>query len=373
MFSIDKQSHMPGYLQLKEKVLQEIGAGRYLPGEKLPSVRALVQLSGLSHLTVARAISELVKDGHLVSVRGRGTFVTTDPQTPRPAKVDRRLHLAVLYGSPEGYPIDAFYMPFSYEVLNGVNAAASASGHYLHAADLATFFGSRPHPPVDGILLFNADNAEDWIERCLECDLPMVMIRKPAQALGANYVEADDYRGVAEAMQYLLNLGHRRIAFSRHAVRIRSFAERWRAYGDALRTHRLPVSEELVVPGRQSIERGQENMRALLELDDPPTAFLAGSDLEAAGAVRTAQALGHRVPEDISIVGFLGLDIMANHYPPLTTVCMPMRRMGFEAVKILERAVSGASHRPESRVFPTQLVVRGSTGSCARSSGVKNP
>jgi len=358
MFEIDKSSYVPAYQQVKNGILRAIRAGKFLPGDRIPSVREIVRETGLAYLTVSKAIGELSREGALVSKKGRGTFVQGGHQAAPGAGA---LQIGVL--GPAA--IDSLYTPFSYETLLGMNSGAAQMNVRLNHLPLADFVNGVAVPDLDGVVVMNADSVQDKARLCMD-RLPCVMVRNPRTCEGANYIEADDYQATVNAIEHLVAFGHERIAFSKHDQTCPIYADRYRAYCDVLAAHGLPFCESLVVAGSQYIEVGYGNLKQLLAQKSRPTAFFAGSDVEAVGAIRAAREAGCRIPEDISIVGFLNLAVFANHDPRLTTVSVPMKRMGYEAVCALARIIRGECACPVRMVLDAELVVGETTGPASR-------
>ena len=100
----------------------------------------------------------------------------------------------------------------------------------------------------------------------------------------------------------------------------------------------------------------------MLELEEPPTAIFAASDLMAAGALRAANELGVRVPEDVAVVGFDDIGLAALIQPQLTTVRQDMHALGEAAANGLARMIENPESPPARELVPTRLVVRASSG-----------
>ena len=122
------------------------------------------------------------------------------------------------------------------------------------------------------------------------------------------------------------------------------------------------MRDEYVIEGDFYDESGYRTTRQLLELAEPPTAVFAASDLMAAGALRAANELGVRVPEDLAIVGFDDITVAALIQPPLTTVRQDMHAIGEAAAEGLGRMIDDPDAAPVQQLVPTQLVVRSSSG-----------
>jgi LacI family transcriptional regulator len=161
-------------------------------------------------------------------------------------------------------------------------------------------------------------------------------------------------------MAYLTELGHHRIGFITGRLDLVSANRRLRGYKEGLAAAGIPLDEKLIQIGDYMTERAVECARALLSLDDPPTAIFAANDMSAIGVYQVAREMGLRIPEDISVVGFDNLRESALLNPPLTTVDQFISKMGTLAVDMVVRLVKGEALETHLHKIPTQLVVRDS-------------
>ena len=232
---------------------------------------------------------------------------------------------------------------------------------------------------VDGIL-FTTPTHEDNVRLALGAGIPVVQVERMTGA-DTPAVTVDNFVGARAAVEHLIDLGLRRIAYigaDPRGMRERAGAARWpdveqerlSGYSDALRHHGLPVDEALIGLGRYYTRAARERpndgyvwMRRFLLREDPPEAVFATSDLLAAGALQAIYERSLRVPDDVSVVGFD--DTYAPYFaPPLTTVAQPMVEIGEAAARLVFRGLGGPDGPVGERVvrLPTRLIIRGSTG-----------
>lgn len=173
-------------------------------------------------------------------------------------------------------------------------------------------------------------------------------------------VRADNWTGELIAARHLIALGHRRIGIITGPVRQLCAKARLDGFLSALDEAGIDVDPALIRHGRFNAEDGFRHAKSLCEMDDPPTAILAGNDLQAMGVYDAARTLGLSIPDDLSVVGFD--DLMFSHYlsPSLTTVQQPIASMAARAAEMLLTLCKGGAV-PQSTVFPTNLAVRDST------------
>jgi LacI family repressor for deo operon, udp, cdd, tsx, nupC, and nupG len=189
---------------------------------------------------------------------------------------------------------------------------------------------------------------------------PLVTVLERLAGASVPVVNTDHHAGAAEAVRYLISLGHRRIAHITGLRRVPSALRRLEGYRAALTAAGLASPAELIHGGDFSIGSGASGMQHLMELAQPPTAVLCGNDEMAYGAIRAAHKLGLSVPEDVSVVGFDDLNLAEFYNPPLTTVNIPRQELGRRAAQELIDQLSGREVAREV-VLPTRLVIREST------------
>jgi len=234
---------------------------------------------------------------------------------------------------------------------------------------------------VDAIL-FTTAVFEANVNLALEAGLQVVQIQQ-ATTVPTHQVTTDNYIGSVAAMEHLISLGHRRIAYiGAGPLYVHEDAafldrlgqverERFSGYVTTLQKYQIPLDGQLVAFGRyytleydKNSDDGYVYTKQFLQLAQRPTAIFATCDILAAGALQAIYEQSLRVPNDISLVGF---DNTYAPYlsPPLTTVELPMLDIGKAAVRIvLEQGEqeSSTSWVQQQVRLSTRLVVRSSTG-----------
>ena len=198
-----------------------------------------------------------------------------------------------------------------------------------------------------------------------ETDYPFVLVDRMFEEQRSSFVGADNIHGAMLAVDYLIDLGHRRIGMIRPLGPASD--ERYEGYRMAIRRAGISLDERLIVKMKQAGNKvephmgGLEEMRELLSLAEPPTAVFAGNDHLALGACWAAQQKGLIVPRDISIIGFDGLGVERNVPGGITTVAQPGETIGREAGKMLlarirEARATGAPQSTRQIHLRCQLV-----------------
>ena len=175
-----------------------------------------------------------------------------------------------------------------------------------------------------------------------------------------------DHRHAAElALKHLIELGHEKIAIFRGHPESADSRYRWGAVQEVAQEIGLQLDPELVIQidsTESSPNVGYPYGKRLIESKRPFTALFAYNDISAIGAIRAFQEAGLQVPLDVSVVGFDDIPGAAFHYPSLTTVRQPLRRMGEIAVEVLLGRIEDEKNYQREIAVQPEIVVRESTG-----------
>ena len=369
---VDKDSATPLYKQLKKIIEDQIKSGEKKEGDGIPSEKKLCELYNISQITVRKAIFELVNDGVLYRIPGKGTFITHQvPGIKGVAKLKTDNIGFVI--SREHHPIlsNTFY---SY-VFGGVEEESRSQGYNLIYQILdeklmfePTTFKLIEERKVDGLLLVG-EMPHSFISELKTKDIPIVLVDHYIEGSGIDSIVTDNLNGTAEIMKYLIDLGHKKIGFIGASLEHGSFMERFEGYKIALKKYHLEYNEDYVQTGL--LWNGYGIMEKILKSSKPPTAVFTCNDLIAIRAMAAIQDGGLRIPGDISIAGFDDIDMSSQIHPPLTTVRVRKEEMGRLGVRRLIQRIKKKIRRPEKIVLPTELVVRKSCRTLTMKGGVK--
>lgn len=210
---------------------------------------------------------------------------------------------------------------------------------------------------VDGILIISERLKAQKVNDLIRKKIPIVLLDEDIPGADAPAVVTDYYKGVSRAVQYLIDIGHRKIAFIRGRRTTPSSKKRFEGYVDTLRKNNLKVDETLIKEGDFSYKSGYEATKQLLkDCKDAFTAIFCSCDLMAFGAIQCIHEMGKHVPSDYSVIGFDNTYYSAISVPPLTTVAQP----NLELVKIAFDLIKKWTTKKGSRHFPCEprLVIR---------------
>ena len=220
---------------------------------------------------------------------------------------------------------------------------------------------------ADALALCGAGQRSELLEFLRQRGLPCVhvMTLLPADAPMTS-VGFDNAGAMAQAVRYLIDLGHRRIAMLAGVTRDNDRASaRVAGVRRALHDAGLKLPPQRLVERRYSIAAAREGLRELMAARPAPTAIVCGNDVLAFGALLEAQRLGIAVPQALSIVGFDDLELARQLQPALTTVRVPAEEMWRAAADRLIAALRGEAVQRATEI-EVALVVRESTAAAPR-------
>ena len=187
---------------------------------------------------------------------------------------------------------------------------------------------------------------------------PLVVVEPTQSSRYPLAVYADSREGARRATQALLVAGHTRVGYVRGRSEARSTEERQVGIRTELESQGLTLNPAWVAQGDFTRESGQQAARHLLTGAERPTALICGNDQMALGVYDTAQVLGVRIPEDLSVVGFDDIPEAVQAEPPLSTVSLDTRIMGTQAIHLLVTSLQMQAILPQELSMPMMLILR---------------
>lgn len=218
---------------------------------------------------------------------------------------------------------------------------------------------------VNLMIIMNIDYTRDIskdIQDLKDNNIYFSIITKYLGREKVNSVCVDNFWGVRLALEYLVSLGHKRIAYISGNPNSSDGPERLRNFEFFARELRLEYDDELIVHGDFTYESGERQGRKLLSLKRRPTAIFAANDYMAIGAMRAIRAHGLSVPKDIAVVGFDDTLEASFISPSLTTVRQPLQEIGEVAVDLAIRSLENPNFEPQTVVLKPELIARESCG-----------
>lgn len=321
------------------------------------SIKDVAALSGVSISTVSRVINKFpsVKEKSRLKVLEAVKELNFQPSASAQRLATGRSNVvALVIPRYEG----VFYSFYALELIRGVGTLCEALklDLLLHLTD------SRSNPNlkgVGGIIFSDIIGNRPQLESALLGRIPCVVINNTAEGLDVTSISVDNTGGARQAVEYLISLGHKRIAHISGDVITQAAAQRLEGYKQALEKNNIPAREEFIF--KTDYSRGQARAAAekLLRIEPRPSAVFVASDSMALEVMAVAKESGRKLPDELSIVGFD--DNPSGLYGPvaLTTVRQPLVKMAQDAVKELHLLMSAKEKAKNKKVtLPTELVIR---------------
>ena len=205
----------------------------------------------------------------------------------------------------------------------------------------------------------SADNNRHLQELISE-NVPLVLIDRVAEGVECDSVVVDNEGGARKAVEYLIGLGHRRIALLQDDTRIFTSRERMNGYRAALAASGIPPEDRLIAVSQSTVEHAVDATIRLFSQKSPPTALFTVDSLMTQGALLALRSMGISIPNDVSLIGFDDFNLATFTDPQITVVSQPVSEIGRVAARLLFDRLAGKRDRVEKIRFETKLIVRGS-------------
>ena len=216
---------------------------------------------------------------------------------------------------------------------------------------------------IDGLVIGTSMIDDPLLARMRDDRFPTVVIGRHPDDPMLSTVDIDNRQAARVAVEHLIGHGHRRIALIGGPREVIAAQNRYDGYHDALAAAGLVPDPALAIDSDFTQAGGAVVMRHLLAAPGgPPDAVFAASDTMAAGAITVLREAGLRIPDDIALIGFDGLERHLRTYPTLSTVAQPITGLARAAVEMLRHQIETPDSAPANHVLPTYLWRRGSCG-----------
>lgn len=250
-----------------------------------------------------------------------------------------------------------FYSFYALELIRGIGTLCDALklDLLLHLTDTRATLNLRG---VGGIIFADIIGNRQQLEDALASGIPCVIINNCVEDLEVSCITVDNAGGAEAAVNYLISLGHRKIAHITGDLVTQAAAERLEGYKRALKKNNITLSPQYIFKTDYSRGQARAASENLIKMPDPASAVFVASDSMALEVMTVARELGKNIPGDLSIVGFD--DNPSGLYGPvaLTTVRQPLIKMAEESVKELNRLMSEKKPKVKKVTLPAELVIR---------------
>lgn len=328
----------------------------------MATMKDVAQLAGVSTATVSRALMSPDKVSEATKKRVEEAVVEAGYAPNSLARNLRRNESKTIVAI-----VPDICDPYYTEIIRGIEDAATDNGYLVLLGDSgrqkrreSSFVNLVFTKQCDGMLLLGTDLPFGISKSEQKYLPPMVMACEFSPELELPTVHIDNLTSAFKAVNYLTQMGHKRIAQISGPTSAFLCQFRHQGYQQALRRVGLEMKPDYCVEGDFSFVSGAQALQRLLELPQPPTAIFCHNDLMAIGVIQEAKKQGLKVPEDLSVVGFDDITFAQYCDPPLTTVSQPRYEIGHQAMMMLLDRLRGHEVRAGSILLDTELIVRDS-------------
>lgn len=334
---------------------------------KAVSLRDVAKIANVSLATVSMVINDNPRISRATQMRVKQVI---DRMGYRPNRLAQSLSspytrvLAVMLPALRHGFGDAYFG----ELISGISDRAGKLGYKVMLEQAKPeFIKGREHIEiferryVDGILCLGINDRHPFLGDFVDRRYPMVVVDNYTSNWKLDHVVCNYRAGAEQVMNYLLQLGHRKIGFINATPDVSTARDRQEVFQQRLTSAEGRVNAAWIEDGRFTEDGGAAAAERILQAAPEVTALFCGNDKMALGALHFCNRHGIRVPQDMSVVGFDDLPHSAFVNPALTTVHLPLYEVGTLACERLIERIRGKSEIV-SDILPTHLVVRESTG-----------
>jgi DNA-binding LacI/PurR family transcriptional regulator len=217
---------------------------------------------------------------------------------------------------------------------------------------------------ADGAILMASNMGCQWLLEYAD-NFPLVQCSEYDLNVDIPHVSIDNYKATQEAMEYLINLGHRQIAIISSENEYISTNLRLKAYKDTLEKHGITPNDKYIISASRdySFKSGKSTAKELLKVSPRPTAIFCISDTLALGAITAAKELGIPVPEEVTVIGFDDVEHTTMFHPYITTVAQPCYELGKQSANLLYAQMTQGKELPRQLILEHKLIIRESSAS----------
>ncbi len=212
---------------------------------------------------------------------------------------------------------------------------------------------------ADGLILFGSDCRDsEVVQKIIDSKYPIVVIENYFNDIKVNDIIIDNFGGAKRAVQYLIELGHTKIAHITGNLSHKAASERLSGYKEALKEKGIEYNEDYVIFTDAGERTGSEAVEKLVFLNDPPTAVFTFNDMQGYDAIQKTKEIGVQVPQDLSIIGFDNIYEVLHYIPSslrLTSMMQPIDEIAESAIKLIMNNIEDKKSEPKVLSFDTEL------------------
>ncbi|MBY8913784.1 LacI family transcriptional regulator [Bacillus sp. YC2] len=325
------------------------------------TIKDIAKLANVSHTTVSRALngSPYIKEHTKKKILKLAAQLNYTPNVNAKSLAMQKSHtIGLFFTSITNGTSHSFFS----DTIKGVNRVISEEYNlFVRGIDDLKSYDTINPMRYDGIILMSqSDTDNSFIYHIREKNIPLVVLNRDIDDRSITNILSNDKEGSMQAVDCLIENGHRDIAIIEGKEGFKSSQQRKEGYLSSLIRHHVPIKQEYSVKGRYDMESGYQAMEKLMSLQSPPSAVFCSNDDMAIGAMNAIFAIGMQVPKDISIIGFDDIGISQYMTPRLSTVKRPVENISKLGAEKILALIADPSMAAEKIYENTEVMIRDS-------------
>ncbi|HPR32824.1 MAG TPA: LacI family DNA-binding transcriptional regulator [Prolixibacteraceae bacterium] len=328
-------------------------------------MKEVAKRAGVSIATVSRVLNNNSNVNEETRVKIQKAIKDLKYQ---PSRVAKRLRSKGISGNLLGVLLPDIDNPFYIDVFRGIEEVAYQNNYAIILCNFSQdekkeklYLEILQSEAIDGLIAAPAREDDPQLKKMVREGLPVVCVDRGLKDTEVDVVYVDNEKGAFQAVDHLVRLGYRRIAYIAGLPTIPSSQSREKGYRDALLANNIDIDEELIRYGNSKHESGVMLCNELLNLGTPPDALFTGNNLITLGALETIHRRGLTIPKDIAIVGFDDMYWSNSLNPPLTAIKQPAVEIGKRAGELLIQRINNPMRPAIRMMLNAELMKRKST------------
>ncbi|MFH1080614.1 MAG: LacI family DNA-binding transcriptional regulator [Pseudomonadota bacterium] len=331
----------------------------------MTTIKEIAKQANVSYSTVSRALNN--KKGVRADIRELINKIAHEtnyfPHSSAKALVKNRVGVLGIIITRTGE--FAFQNPYYSQILMGISDIATKCNYNLMLSinEKKSYIDLYFRRMVDGILVIGNRLDDELLPDLAKKGVLAVVIPGLLEdsTIDIPSVNSENYQSVYRAVDYLLDLGHRKIAFILGMINSKYSVERFKAYQVAFKDHGLAYDPKYIMESDFSKTDGFRMMGRLLDLSDRPSCVICINDSVTPGALKQINTRGLKIPEDISVVAIGSSETLDLYEPTLTTIKISVTEIGQAATQMLIQLIENGTCPERHIVIPSEFIIRDST------------
>jgi len=327
------------------------------------TINDIAKLAGVSKASVSRVLNDSPSVGQDIKDKVNAILKETNykPSTLARSLSTKKTKLI-------GVLVPEIANPIFSRILMGIESEAHKNGYNIllcnsrHELELELkYLDVLSEKQVDGYIIHSYHAMDHMTEKLKSIAKPTVSIDHSFSLEGYPVIRIDNRKAAYDATSYLISKGHHEIGIIHGPLTDPEAGQlRLKGYKDALVEHDIEINSINIVESTFNLKDGITAVESLIKNNPNLTAIFCANDAMAIGAIKGLYCLGYRVPEDISIIGFDGIQLGEVYTPSLTTIEQPFEAKGRSAVETLLQMISDTTYNDEI-IHDYKLIERSST------------